>query len=365
MKTVWDKRPSANNPRNSEGDFIRLDDGRILYAYSCYSGKSHLDHSPCDIAAIYSADEGESWSEPRIIAHAADYGVENIMSVSVLRQQDGKIGVYYLIKENTYNTTIGRALSADGEHFTTERCELNACRQYFVVNNQRIKRLSDGSIVAPAAAHPKDDKGYERLSVCMCLVSKDDGRSFTPTAPRLTLPKLNKWDRGMQEPGVHEHEDGTIRFWARTRSGYQYEAYSRDEMESFTMPQTFVSSPTSPMQMQKDPHTGVLYIIYNPLPERHLGNYDPNSNLMDAQLIDYDLYTWGRTPFVIRKSEDDGRTWGKYTVVEDDKDMGYCYPAAFFTEDGCMLLAYCCSGKNEGTPLAGLRIKKIPLNMIN
>ena len=39
MKTVWDKRPSADNPRNSEGDFIRLDDGRILFAYSCYSGK--------------------------------------------------------------------------------------------------------------------------------------------------------------------------------------------------------------------------------------------------------------------------------------------------------------------------------------
>ena len=30
MKTVWDKRPSADNPRNSEGDFIRLDDGRIM-----------------------------------------------------------------------------------------------------------------------------------------------------------------------------------------------------------------------------------------------------------------------------------------------------------------------------------------------
>ena len=224
MKTVWDKRPSADNPRNSEGDFIRLDDGRIMYAYSCYHGKSHLDHSPCDIAAIYSADEGETWSKPNIIARAADYGVDNIMSVSVLRQQDGAIGVYYLIKENTYNTTLGRAISYDGEHFTTERCELKTCRQYFVVNNQRIHRLSNGDIVAPAAAHPRDEIDYERLSVCMCLVSKDDGKTFKPTAPRLTIPKLNRWDRGMQEPGVFEHADGTIHFWARTRSGYQYEA---------------------------------------------------------------------------------------------------------------------------------------------
>ena len=149
-----------------------------MYAYSCYHGKSHLDHSPCDIAAIYSADEGESWSEPRIIAHAADYGVANIMSVSVLRQQDGAIGVYYLIKENTCNTTIGRAISKDGENFITERCELKCCNQYFVVNNQRIHRLSNGVIVAPAAAHPRDEKDYERFSVCMCFVSTDDGKTF-------------------------------------------------------------------------------------------------------------------------------------------------------------------------------------------
>ena len=365
MKTVWDKRPGGDNPRNSEGDFIRLDDGRILFAYSCYHGSSHLDHSPCDIAVIYSADEGESWSEPRIIARAADYGVENIMSVSVLRQQDGSIGVYYLIKENSYDTTVGRALSRDGEHFVTERCSIEDCRQYFVINNQRIHRLSNGDIVAPAAAHPRDEKGYERFSVCMCFVSKDDGKTFKATAPRLTIPKLNKWDRGMQEPGIFEHADGTLHFWARTRSGYQYEAYSRDHMESFTMPQPFVSSPTSPLQMKKDPHTGVLYIAYNPIPEMHLGNYSGTSGVIDAQLINYDQSTWGRTPFVLRKSTDDGRSWGRYTIVGSDRDYGYCYPAMHFTEDGCMLLAYCCSGKKEGTALAGLRITKIPLSEIN
>ena len=47
----------------------------------------------------------------------------------------------------------------------------------------------------------------------------NSGKTFTPTAPRLTIPKLNKWDRGMQEPGIFEHADGTIHFWARTRSG--------------------------------------------------------------------------------------------------------------------------------------------------
>ena len=131
------------------------------------------------------------------------------------------------------------------------------------------------------------------------------------------------------------------------------------------MPQTFVSSPTSPLQMVKSPKTGEVFIIYNPIAEKHLGNYDTNTNVFDKQLIDYDPFTWGRTPMVIRKSTDDGRSWGGYTIVEDDKDLGCCYPAAFFTEDDAMLIAYCCSGKEERTPLAGLRITKVPLSEIN
>jgi hypothetical protein len=198
----------------------------------------------------------------------------------------------------------------------------------------------------------------------MCFVSKDDGKTFVPTPPRLTIPKLNKWDRGMQEPGIFEHEDGVLHFWARTRSGYQYEAFSRDGMQSFTYPQTFVSSPTSPLQMKKDPYTGDVFIIYNPIPEQHLGNYDASTNVLDFQLADYDRATWGRTPFVIRRSRDDGRSFGGYNVVEDSKDSGYCYPAVFFTRDGAMLLAYCCSGKAEGTPLAGIRMKKIATDEI-
>ena len=198
----------------------------------------------------------------------------------------------------------------------------------------------------------------------MCFVSRDDGKTFVPTPPRLTIPKLNKWDRGMQEPGIFEHEDGVLHFFARTRSGYQYEAYSRDGMESFTYPQPFVSSPTSPLQMVKDPHTGHVFIAYNPIPEKHLGNYSGTSGILDAQLADYNVHTWGRTPFVLRRSTDDGRTWGQYTIVGDDKDYGYCYPAVHFTEDGAMLIAYCCSGKNEGTALAGLRMTKIPLDEI-
>ena len=37
-KLVLDYKPCPGNPRNSEGAFIRADDGTILFAYSRYTG---------------------------------------------------------------------------------------------------------------------------------------------------------------------------------------------------------------------------------------------------------------------------------------------------------------------------------------
>ena len=52
-ETVLELKPAAGNPRNSEGAFLRLADGGILFAYSRYSGEGAEweDDSPCDIAA--------------------------------------------------------------------------------------------------------------------------------------------------------------------------------------------------------------------------------------------------------------------------------------------------------------------------
>ena len=84
--------PTDNNPRNSEGAFVRGKNGEILFAYSRYTGNSCHDHASCDIALIVSYDEGESWSEPRIIVKAKDFHIQNVMSVSALEQKNGDIG---------------------------------------------------------------------------------------------------------------------------------------------------------------------------------------------------------------------------------------------------------------------------------
>ena len=57
-----DLPPGPNNPRNSEGAFMPLKDGRIMFAYSRYYGKSSSDHATADIAARYSSDKGRTWT---------------------------------------------------------------------------------------------------------------------------------------------------------------------------------------------------------------------------------------------------------------------------------------------------------------
>lgn len=350
-KLVLDIEPTSTNGRNSEGSFLRLKDGTIMFAYSRYSSASANDHANCDIAAIYSGDEGETWSEPSIIVKAESFGVTNIMSVSLIYQQDGKVGAYFIIKNADGTSTIGRALSEDGRVFKPEACTLGSFKAYYVLNNDRVIRLKDSRLCLPVAAHSFQPFGSHAIT--LCLFSDDDGKTFAPTDVRLTISATRYRDYGMQEPGVYEHKDGTMRIWARTTRGSQYESYSRDGFKTCTDPAPSIfTSPASPMEMALDKKTDTLYAAYNPVP--------PYLTLSS----EYEGNSMGRTPLVIRKSTDDGRTFGDLNVVEKDRDRGYCYPAMFFTNDNCMLIAYCRGGENDENCLARLGMSKINLDDI-
>src|SRR4051812_19335141 len=64
---VFDLNPSKDNPRNSEGAFVSLKSGRILFLYTRFHGGS-ADASPANIVSIFSDDAGRTWSnEPKVI----------------------------------------------------------------------------------------------------------------------------------------------------------------------------------------------------------------------------------------------------------------------------------------------------------
>lgn len=342
--------PKENNPRNSEGAFMRGKQGEILFAYSRYTGESNHDHASCDIALIVSHDEGESWSEPRVIARAAEFGTDNIMSVSAVEQKNGDLAFYFLIKENDLNVTLGRVLSSDGKNWKSERCTCNFPNAYYVVNNDRIVRLSDGRLVAPASFCTNEEillHGGRHMSATI-LISEDDGESFTRSEQVFRLPNPADWARGYEEPGIIEYSD-RLYYWIRTYLGRQYDTESREGINGFFDPRpSEFTSPNSPMQIKS--FDGVAYAIYNPIP-RYNGRVEPKGS-------------WGRTPIVIRKSTDEGKTWGILNVIEDDPTRGFCYPAVFQTKDGNLLLAYCRGNAEDGNTLCRLGIAKVEIASI-
>src|SRR5690554_1515833 len=99
-ETVLILSPSENNPRNSEGDFINLNDGRILFVYSHYTGESTSDHAPAYLAGRISEDGGKTWSpDDEVILQ--NEGKMNVMSVSLVRLQNEDIALFYLRKNST------------------------------------------------------------------------------------------------------------------------------------------------------------------------------------------------------------------------------------------------------------------------
>jgi len=58
---------TATNPRNGEGDFARLRDGRILLVYTEYVGASNDDHATAHLVGRYSSDAGRTWTDRRTV----------------------------------------------------------------------------------------------------------------------------------------------------------------------------------------------------------------------------------------------------------------------------------------------------------
>ena len=96
-KEVCFLKTGIKNRRNGECSFLRLHDGRIMCVYTKYYGDDWTDHAIARLEAIYSSDEGETWSESSLLIEK-DEGALNIMAASLIRLTNGDLGILYLRK---------------------------------------------------------------------------------------------------------------------------------------------------------------------------------------------------------------------------------------------------------------------------
>jgi len=356
-----DIAPQPGNPRNSEGAFLPLRDGRIAYLYSRYAGDSAGDHAYAEIAVIFW--DGRTFTEPRILVRPEPGTDEtNCMSVSAARMQNGDAAVFYLVKHRGVSSEYILRRSTD--EFLTLGDPVRVVSPlypgYYVVNNDRVVPLSDGRWMTAAAIHPSTMNYHgqrdhvDGRSKAAFFASSDDGRTWAQLSDFIALPGGAHSSSGLQEPGLCELPNGVLWAYFRTDLGRHYESFSHDGGRTWTIPQpSAFTAPCSPLLVKRNPHDGKYYAVWNPVPEtpcRYRWTKAPA------------IWTGGRTPLVIASS-DDGVRFGEPEVIEDDPGAGYCYPALCFTGPGEMLLSYCAGSETLGDEmcLVRTRIAKVAL----
>jgi sialidase-1 len=317
--------PSSYNPRNSEGAFATLRSGRIIFCYTAYYGGQGEDHGPARIAQIHSDDQGLTWSAPKTIVE--NEGRYNVMSVSLLRSASGKLHLAYLVKNDWLDCRPHLRTSADdGASWSAPKLILPA-PGYFVVNNDRLIQTAKGRLLLPVAFHrsrgqdPLSSRSFDPRATALWIYSDDDGQKWQEAANWWAMPIRS--GSGLQEPGVVERADGSLFSWARTDAGFQYGLESKDGGKNWSAPTpTTLASPVSPASIKRIPGSDELLAVFNDHSGRFPFPKDKRSPLVAAISKDGGA-TWGR-PKLLEGDPDGWYCYAAIHFVGEDVLFAYC-----------------------------------------
>jgi Neuraminidase (sialidase) len=232
VETVLRLPPVKDHPRNSEGDFIRLQDGRLLFVYSHFTGGGG-DHDRAFLAGRMSSDDGRTWSDKDeiIVEREGDW---NVMSVSLVRLKDGSIGLFYLRKNSLADCRpLMRATTDEGKSWSQPRECITDQVGYYVMNNDRVEQLASGRIVLPVCLHANEGMKFDAAGTIMCYLSDDGGQTWRRSKTERQAMKDGK-RLIAQEPLVIELKDQRLLLLARSNEGSQLRSHSDDGGETWS-----------------------------------------------------------------------------------------------------------------------------------
>ncbi len=329
--------PSAGNPRNSEGDFVELRDGRLMFVYTHFTGGAS-DHATARLAARFSSDGGKSWTTVDTPVLDNEAG-QNVMSVSLLRLKTGELALFYLAKQSSEDCRPRVRYSTDEAKTWSEPVECVAGTGYYVLNNDRVVPLKNGELVFVTAKHAFDGKRFDGRGDIYFHRSADHGRTWTMVGP------IERGDSTLQEPGVIELKDGRLMIFCRTTHGSQYLSFSSDQGQTWTpFAASSIQSPVSPATIERIPSTGDLLLVWN-----------DHSHIAPE-------FRGKRTPFNAAISRDDGQTWEPAKTLEDNVNGWYCYTAMEFVGDH-VVLGHCAGDRRTGG-LNTTQITRFPVSWL-
>ncbi len=341
IRKVLQMPPGDDNPRNSECDFVTLSNGNILLVYSHYTGKSSSDHATAFLASRISKDGGKTWSVQDELV-LKNEGKMNIMSVSLLRLNNGKIALFYLRKNSLEDCIPMVRFSEDeGKSWSDPNPCINDQKGYFVLNNNRVIQLKSGRLLLAVALHQTPTTPWNQVGNLYSYYSDDNGTTWL-----LGSEVMNPDGVFTQEPGVVELKNGNVMMFIRTNSGFQYKSISKDKGIHWTPAEkSNIVSPLSPASIARIPGKRDLLLVWN--------NNDGSDPTTKGK----------RTPLSIAISKNDGKTWEHTKMLEPDPDGWYCYIAIHYVGKK-VLLGYLGGSQKKKTRLAQIDVSLVDLDWI-
>lgn len=336
--------PGPGNPRNSEGDLIRLRDGRVLLVYTHFTGGDD-DHARAHLAGRFSRDGGVTWDGQDTLI-LPNEGRMNVMSVSLVRLNGGRIAMFYLVKNSATDCRPVLRISSDEGKTWGEPIPIVDKVGYYVLNNDRVVQLRSGRLVVPVAMHRSPDS-TRWFNILMCYLSDDNGKTWRRSKEQVQGKTPEGREFTTQEPGIVPLADGRLLMHCRTDRGYHYFTYSRDEGDSWTgLEPSTLKGPCTAAAIERIPNTGDLLCLWNEGPQ-------------DKRL--------GLSKYTIAVSGDEGKTWRKVCVLEERKkphNRYCCYCSILFVDDH-VLLAHCNGHWGSMTTVhEALQITRFPIRRL-
>jgi len=318
------------NMRNSEADALVLRDGRVLFAWTEFTGDGRSDWSGARLSARISNDQGETWGERFTLQE--NIGTMNVMEPDLLRLRSGKVLFLFCRKNSPADCAPMVRVSKDDAKTFSEPVPMaiTPSPSYTGFNHDRAIQLKGGRVLMPVFF--TTDYRVDPHIRSRVYYSDDEGASWKPSETVLDLPGSKA---GAQEPGVIELKDGRVMLWVRTDLGRIYRCYSKDKGKTFSelQPIAEIQSPLSPQSIKRHPKSGDLILVWNDSP------------------------TKARTPLSAAVSKDEGRTWTHIKKVDEAPGETYAYTSVEWLKDSALLSYYV--GANGGW---SLRMKKLPLH---
>ena len=310
-------------PRHSEASILELKDGRLLIAWQRHerSRFGSGDQAPSTISLMNSNDNGITWGNFRIAADMIP-GCVNVYSPALYRCSDGSISLFFkrythLVWGEPQRNSYYRIDSYDeGETWSEEKLIWE--NDSLCAINHAAKRTASGVTLLPVARTEAWGGPKDRSTVSV-LRSDDDLRTWTESNG-ISVPM-----RGLSEPCIAQHADGSLHMVMRTQLGSVFHSFSTDDGRTWSKPQaTGLHAPESCPCIATIPGTDAQLVVWNN------SEYDMN----------WRSHYGKRTPLTLAISRDGLRTFSDYFNIETDPSRAFTNPSITITSDGLFLLNY-------------------------